>query len=117
MLGKVACLLALSLPAVLAGSASSALIQRSPADLRALLSQPQHKWCKGTQVFFPGQPNYANLTTQRWTSYEAPSYVASIKPACVEDIEKVVSIFIEPVSAVKQLPKTHAYSGPTVLCQ
>ncbi|KAL9594846.1 MAG: hypothetical protein Q9179_005215 [Wetmoreana sp. 5 TL-2023] len=92
MLSEIAWLLALSLSSVLAGGASTALIERAGPDLKALLLQPGRRWCAGTQVFFPGQPNYATLTTQRWTSYEAPSYLASIKPSCVEDVKKVVKL-------------------------
>ena len=77
---------------VLAGSISHALMERATPDLKSLLSQPQHAWCSGTQVFFPGQANYANLTTQRWSTYEEPTYIASVKPACVQDVITVVSI-------------------------
>ena len=77
--------------AVLVGCVSEGLAQRSPPDLKSLLTNTKHKWCSNTQVFFPGQPNYANLTTQRWSSYEAPSYLASVKPACVRDVETIVS--------------------------
>ncbi|KAL9005330.1 MAG: hypothetical protein Q9188_001894 [Gyalolechia gomerana] len=95
MLGKITCLLALSLPMVLGGGASTALIGRAGSNLKALLSEPGRKWCSGTQVFFPGQANYTALTTQRWTSYEAPSYLASIKPSCVEDVQKIVKLCAE----------------------
>lgn len=91
MFTRSICLLALSLPLVLAGGASTALIERAGPNLKALLSEPGRKWCPGTQVFFPGQKDYASLTTQRWTVYEAPSYLAAIKPACVGDVQKVVS--------------------------
>ncbi|KAL8940821.1 MAG: hypothetical protein Q9216_002610 [Gyalolechia sp. 2 TL-2023] len=92
MLGKIASLLAVSLPLVLAGGASTALIGRAGPNLRTLLSEPGRKWCSGTQVFFPGQANYTALTTQRWTTYEAPSYLASIKPSCVEDVQRIVKL-------------------------
>ena len=84
-------LLGLGASTVLAGSVSKDLVERTTPDVKSLLAQPQNKWCKGTQVFFPGMVNYANLTTQRWTSFEAPSYVASIKPSCADDVAKVVS--------------------------
>ena len=91
MLANLAVLLNLG-ASVLAGSISHALIERVTPDLKPLLSQPQHAWCSGTQVFFPGQANYANLTTQRWSVYEEPTYAASVKPACVQDVITVVSI-------------------------
>ena len=67
------------------------LVERVAPDIKSLLAQSQNSWCSGTQVFFPGMANYANLTTQRWTSFEAPSYVASVKPSCANDVAKVVS--------------------------
>ena len=91
MFAKVVGLLALCLPLVQGGGASTALIERAGPNLKTLLSEPGRKWCRGTQVFFPGQKNYASLTTQRWSNYEAPSYLAAIKPACVADVQKVVS--------------------------
>ncbi|KAI4236998.1 MAG: hypothetical protein LQ349_002185 [Xanthoria aureola] len=95
MFAKIIGLLALSLPLVQGGGASTALIERAGPDLKTLLSEPGRKWCSGTQVFFPGQKNYASLTTQRWTTYEAPSYLAAIKPACVADVQKVVKLCAE----------------------
>ncbi|KAL9595232.1 MAG: hypothetical protein Q9219_006566 [cf. Caloplaca sp. 3 TL-2023] len=92
MLVQIAGLVALSLPVVQAAFGSTALLERAGPDLKILLSEPSRKWCPGTQVFFPGQANYESLTTQRWTSYEAPSYLASIKPACVGDVQKVVQL-------------------------
>ncbi|KAF6225126.1 hypothetical protein HO133_010322 [Letharia lupina] len=91
MLANLAVLLSLGTSA-LAGSVSYALAERATPDLKSLLSQPQHAWCSGTQVFFPGQANYANLTTQRWSTYEEPTYFASVKPACVQDVITVVKI-------------------------
>lgn len=91
MLARVVALLSFGASAILAGSASIDLVERSTPDLKSLLAQAQNKWCDGTQVFFPAMANYANLTTQRWTSFEAPSYVASIKPSCADDVAKVVS--------------------------
>ena len=91
MLANLAMLLGFG-ASVLAGSISHTLMERATPDLKSLLSQPQHAWCSGTQVFFPGQANYANLTTQRWSIYEEPTYIASVKPACVQDVITVVSI-------------------------
>ena len=93
MLAPLALLLSFSTSA-LGGSVSYALMERATPDLKSLLSQPQHAWCSGTQVFFPGQANYANLTTQRWSTYEAPSYLASVKPACVQDVITIVSTIL-----------------------
>ena len=90
MLAKLAVLLSLG-ASTLAGSVSYALTERATPNIKSLLAQPQHAWCSGTQVLFPGQANYANLTTQRWSTYEAPTYIASVKPACVQDVITIVS--------------------------
>jgi hypothetical protein len=45
---------------------------------------------RGTQIYLPSQPNYANETTQRWTEYEEPTYVAAIKPANANDVRAIV---------------------------
>ena len=106
MLGTQAILLCLSAGAALAGSLTTGILtaedrfplvpkpeisRRSPPNLKSMLSNPKQKWCSNTQVFFPGQPNYANLTTQRWSSYEEPSYLASVKPGCEQDVVTIVS--------------------------
>ena len=84
--------LGLSTLIALSVSVPESLLARSSADLKTVLSHPQNHWCSGTQIFFPEEPDYANLTTQRWTTYDAPSYVASIKPSCVEDVATIVSL-------------------------
>ena len=43
-----------------------------------------------TQVFYPTDKNYTSETIQRYTLHDAPTYVASVKPAAVEDVEKIV---------------------------
>ena len=45
----------------------------------------------GAEIYFPSDPSYVNETTQRWTVYEEPSYVAAIKPAIADDVRAIVS--------------------------
>ncbi|KAI9789483.1 MAG: hypothetical protein M1816_006025 [Peltula sp. TS41687] len=85
-----------ALAAVL-GFASVSLAAPAPApasyvDLRSLLQHPSRRWSPQTQIFYPSDPNYANETTQRWTIYSAPSYLASIKPGTEEDVQQVVEL-------------------------
>ena len=72
------------------GVHKAGISRRELPNLKSLLSDPKQKWCSNTQVFFPGQPNYTNLTTQRWSSYEEPSYLASVKPGCEQDVVTIV---------------------------
>ncbi|ROV92439.1 hypothetical protein VPNG_09576 [Cytospora leucostoma] len=46
----------------------------------------------GTEIFLPSDPDYANETTQRWTVYEEPTYVAAIVPAIASDVQEIVKI-------------------------
>jgi hypothetical protein len=44
--------------------------------------------------------NWLNETTQRYNSWDAPTYVVSVKPALKEDVQKVVKrlLFYLPTS-------------------
>lgn len=92
--------LVLSTLVALSRSVPERMYARSSGDLKTVLSQPQNNWCSGTQVFYPEESDYANLTTQRWTTYDAPAYVASIKPSCVDDIATTVSRTLVRLSGV-----------------
>ncbi|KAI2621293.1 hypothetical protein GGR54DRAFT_96721 [Hypoxylon sp. NC1633] len=43
-------------------------------------------------IYLASDTNYTALAAQRWTDYAAPSYVATIKPATVEDVQNIVKI-------------------------
>ena len=45
----------------------------------------------GAEIFLPSQTNFTEDVTQRWTTYEAPSYAGAIKPATVGDVQEIVS--------------------------
>lgn len=61
--------------------ASSSLI----ADLRSLDLSP------GTHI---GLASNSSRFTQRWSSYDSPSYVAAIRPTTDTDIAKIVSFLL-----------------------
>lgn len=46
----------------------------------------------GASILMPSDQNYTELVTQRWTIHEAPSFLATIQPATVEDVENIVRI-------------------------
>lgn len=74
------------------GLYSSFALNHSSTELKSLLLQSRYQWSPKTRIYFPDDPNWANETTQRWNIYNAPSYVASIKPGCEEDVQRVVYI-------------------------
>lgn len=42
------------------------------------------------KIVLASDPGYANETTQRWTVYEEPTYVAAIVPATASDVQNIV---------------------------
>lgn len=44
------------------------------------------------RIYLPSDPNYAQKVTQRWTIHESPSFIGTIKPAVVGDVQEIVSI-------------------------
>jgi hypothetical protein len=53
-----------------------------------------------SSIYFPSDGNWLNETTQRYNSWDAPTYVVSVKPALKEDVQKVVKrlLFYLPTS-------------------
>ena len=60
-----------------------------PIDNRSLLSQRSNNWSQGTIISFPNSTTFDNSTT-RWSTYDAPSYLAAISPANEADVAKTV---------------------------
>ena len=52
------------------------------------------------QIILPTDINYTARLTQRWTDYNAPSYIGAIIPATETDIQNIVSFFVEKNSAM-----------------
>ncbi|KAK4697082.1 hypothetical protein P7C71_g938, partial [Lecanoromycetidae sp. Uapishka_2] len=44
------------------------------------------------QIILPSDVNFSERLTQRWTNYNAPSYIGAIKPATEADIQNTVKI-------------------------
>ncbi|KAL8655906.1 MAG: hypothetical protein Q9210_000607 [Variospora velana] len=60
-------------------------------DIRSLLSQRSNNWSQGTIISFPNSTTFDNSTT-RWSTYDAPSYLAAISPANEADVAKTVRL-------------------------
>ena len=58
-------------------------------DLRSMLSQKLNSWAEGTVISFPGSPTF-NDATSRWSTYDAPTYLAAVSPANEADVAKIV---------------------------
>lgn len=44
----------------------------------------------GSKIILHSDPNYTNLTVQRWTEYQQPTYAAAIVPALESDVQAIV---------------------------
>ncbi|RYO92496.1 hypothetical protein DL764_008127 [Monosporascus ibericus] len=47
------------------------------------------------RIFLPSDPSYATEITQRWTTWEAPSQIGTIKPATEKDVATIVKLCVE----------------------
>ncbi|KAI1314099.1 hypothetical protein F5Y03DRAFT_336159 [Xylaria venustula] len=46
----------------------------------------------GAAIYLASEPNYESHVSQRWTTHEAPSYIATIQPATIGDVQNTVKI-------------------------
>ncbi|KAG8158429.1 hypothetical protein KVR01_011551 [Diaporthe batatas] len=58
-------------------------------ELRHILLDKSNHWCNGTAIQFPGEESFHKLT-ERWNTFEAPTYSAAISPATEADVAKTV---------------------------
>ena len=54
-------------------------------DLQSVLSSQ-------SSIFIPTDQDWTNETTQRYNTWNSPSYIASVKPALKEDVQKLVRL-------------------------
>ncbi|ROT38906.1 FAD-binding domain-containing protein [Sodiomyces alkalinus F11] len=52
---------------------------------------PDRQWSPDTYVSFPGSQEFEQ-STERWTTFSAPTYRAAISPATEEDVAKIVKL-------------------------
>ena len=80
-------------PAIVALAAlwclSVSLTPFHPGDIRTLLSQKANGWDNRTIISFPQSSTFVN-STSRWSTYDAPTYLAAVSPATESDVAKVV---------------------------
>jgi hypothetical protein len=60
------------------------------ASVVARLLSPNSGLSSGTETFLASDPDFANETTQRWTTHDAPTYIVAVKPAVESDVQKIV---------------------------
>lgn len=60
-----------------------------PLFLRKLLSQRANHWANGTVISFPNSTTFDDAT-QRWSTFDAPTYLAAVSPANERDVAKSV---------------------------
>ncbi|KAF9878632.1 putative fad binding domain protein [Colletotrichum karsti] len=68
---------------------------KSP-ELRDILLDKGNQWCNGTTVQIQGQEGFSEVRitmTDRWNTFDAPTYSAAISPATEDDVVKTVCRF------------------------
>lgn len=65
--------------------------QPHSANLRYLLTNVDHAWSSNTSINFAGSSDFF-ASTERWTTFSAPTYAAVISPGTEEDVAKIVGI-------------------------
>ncbi|KAF5589168.1 hypothetical protein FPANT_6383 [Fusarium pseudoanthophilum] len=61
-------------------------------DLRYLLTNEYHEWSSNTSINFAGSSDFLT-STERWTTFSAPTYAAVISPGTEEDVTKFVCAY------------------------
>ena len=62
----------------------------SSADLQSILTDDHVKWSSPHKpLAFPGDADFASATT-RWSTYQAPTYRAAVRPETEEDVKRAV---------------------------
>lgn len=46
----------------------------------------------GAEIYYANDSNWAQDVTQRWTTWDAPTYMGAIKPVTERDIQNIVCI-------------------------
>lgn len=64
-------------------------------NLSSVLSSPQLGLSSATEFFSPPYSDWTN-ETQRWTTYEAPTYGVAVRPSTEVDAQKLVGLLSEP---------------------
>ncbi|TVY94171.1 FAD-linked oxidoreductase [Lachnellula willkommii] len=70
-----------------------------------------------SSIYLPSDLHWANETTQRFNSWDAPTYVVSVKPGLTEDAQKVVRYASHNNVSFLSTGKGHGYTGSLVTLQ
>ncbi|KLO99253.1 Uncharacterized protein Y057_14507 [Fusarium fujikuroi] len=65
--------------------------QPHSANLRYLLTNEEHSWSFNTSINFAGSSDFF-ASTERWTTFSAPTYAAVISPGTKEDVAKIIKL-------------------------
>lgn len=68
-------------------AAHPGLVRR--ADIASIIEKHVHKFSPNTSIYLPSSPEFFNIT-ERWTTFDAPTFNAAISPATEEDVVKSV---------------------------
>ncbi|KAK7756973.1 hypothetical protein SLS62_000989 [Diatrype stigma] len=60
-------------------------------DLRKILTDPKNVWSPQTSVRFPDDKDFVNVT-ERWTTFNPPTFAAAISPATEDDVIKAIKL-------------------------
>lgn len=71
-------------------------------NVRHLLSQASKSWAKGTVISFPDSSSF-NDSTGRWSTFDAPNYVAAVSPANEAEVARLVCDWNTPKTRKEQL--------------
>lgn len=66
---------------------NAALIPR--ANIQSILTNPIRAWSNVTTLSFPDSSEFVDVT-ERWTTFNPPTYAAAISPGTEEDLMKIV---------------------------
>ncbi|KAF4953187.1 hypothetical protein FGADI_6162 [Fusarium gaditjirri] len=61
------------------------------ATLRYILTNEYHGWSSNTSISFAGSSDFF-ASTERWTTFSAPTYAAVISPGTEEDVAKIIKL-------------------------
>lgn len=71
------------------GSAASFSGLTRRGEITSILKSHAHTFSPDTTIYLPSSPEFFNVT-ERWTTFDAPTFSAAISPATEEDVVKIV---------------------------
>ncbi|ORY71071.1 uncharacterized protein BCR38DRAFT_415855 [Pseudomassariella vexata] len=78
-------------------------------DIQSIFSSSNTSWASGTTLSFPNSQQF-ELATERWSTTQAPSYVAAISPANEKDVALAVKLATRFNISFLATGKRHGYT-------